>query len=51
MIHNIIQKVEKTDIHLMEEVSLHPTLNNIEHAIEYITIIGNEAITYEARQN
>lgn len=48
MVYNIVEKVAKTDIHVLEKAEEHPTLNNIEHAIAYVTIVGDLGITYAA---
>lgn len=51
MTQNILIKVERTDLHLVENAEEHPTLHNIEHAIEYVTIVGDIGITCAAYQN
>ena len=45
MTKNIIQHIENTDSHILEYVYQHPTLNNIEHAIDIITNVGVNSIT------
>jgi len=48
MTKSIIQMVDKYDENILLNTYEHPTFHNIENAIENITNIGVDALTFEA---
>jgi len=50
MTHNVIIQVEHQDQEALDYAYEHPTLRNIDSAIEYITDVGVNAITLEAKK-
>jgi len=45
-----VKEVENDDYNVLSYVYKHPTLNNIENGIEYITNLGVNAITIDSKK-